>query len=60
MLRMDPRGRIILPNEFRERLDLTTATVAIVREEDGSVIIKLNINPDDTPRVRSDTVLRHP
>ena len=42
---IDSKGRIVLPKELRERLDLTPGTEVIVREQDGEVVV----DPVDDP-----------
>jgi len=45
MAKVDAKGRIVLPQEVRERLDITPGTVVEVREEDGKAVIE----PEDDP-----------
>jgi len=45
MAKVDSRGRIVLPQELRERLGLTPGSEVEVREEDGKVVVE----PEDDP-----------
>jgi len=42
---VDSKGRIVLPQAVRERLEITPGTEVTVREEDGRVIVE----PEDDP-----------
>jgi AbrB family looped-hinge helix DNA binding protein len=43
---IDNRGRITIPKEERERLGLTPGKKVLIREKDGSLIIKRFISPE--------------
>lgn len=45
MPKVDAKGRVVLPQAVRERLDITPGTEVEVREEDGEVVIR----PEDDP-----------
>lgn len=45
MSKMDSKGRIVLPKEVRERLNITPGTEVEVREEDGKAVVE----PEDDP-----------
>lgn len=45
MARVDSKGRIVLPQEIREDLDITPGTEVAVREEDGKAVVE----PEDDP-----------
>jgi AbrB family looped-hinge helix DNA binding protein len=45
MVKVDPKGRILLPEGIRDRLGLTPGTEVEVHEEDGEVVIE----PADCP-----------
>lgn len=45
MTKVDAKGRIVLPQEVRERLGIAPGTVVEVREEDGRAVIE----PEDEP-----------
>jgi AbrB family looped-hinge helix DNA binding protein len=45
MVKVDPRGRIPLPEEIRDRLGLTPGTEVEVHEKDGKAVIE----PADCP-----------
>lgn len=42
---VDSKGRIVLPQAVRERLEITPGTEVTVREEDGRVVVE----PEDDP-----------
>ena len=42
---VDSKGRIVLPQEVRERLGITPGSEVEVREEDGKAVVK----PEDDP-----------
>lgn len=44
---VDSKGRIVLPQEIRDRLNLTPGTEVEVREEDGRAIVRPKDNPDE-------------
>ena len=46
MPRVDSKGRIVLPKEVRERLDLESGTEVEVREEDGKAIVEPETDPE--------------
>jgi len=43
--KVDSKGRIVLPQEVRERLGITPGTEVEVREEDGRAVVE----PEDDP-----------
>ena len=45
MATVDSKGRIVLPQDVRERLGITPGTEVVVREEDGKAVVK----PEDSP-----------
>lgn len=45
MVTVDSKGRIVLPQEVRERLGLTPGTEVDVRERDGKAVVA----PEDDP-----------
>ena len=45
MTKVDSKGRIVLPQDVRERLGITPGTEVDVREEGGKAIVE----PEDTP-----------
>lgn len=45
MVKVDSKGRIVLPQELRERLGLTPGTEVGVHEEHGRAVVE----PEDTP-----------
>ena len=45
MTKVDSKGRIVLPQEVRERLGITPGTEVEVREEDGKAVLE----PEDDP-----------
>jgi AbrB family looped-hinge helix DNA binding protein len=46
MVRVDSKGRIVLPQEVRERLGFTPGTEVEIREEDGAAVVE----PEDDPQ----------
>lgn len=46
MARVDSKGRIVLPQEVRERLGITPGTEVEVREVDGKAVVKPEDDPD--------------
>ncbi len=46
IVEIDNRGRITIPKEERERLGLTPGKKVLIREKDGSLIIKRFITPE--------------
>lgn len=47
MPKVDSKGRIVLPQELRERLNITPGTEVEVREEDGKAVVKPENSPDE-------------
>ncbi|TKX72467.1 AbrB/MazE/SpoVT family DNA-binding domain-containing protein [Halorubrum sp. GN11GM_10-3_MGM] len=47
MTKVDSKGRIVLPQEVRERLGITPGTEVDVREEDGKAVVKPEASPDE-------------
>lgn len=47
MTKVDSKGRIVLPQEVRERLDITPGTEVDVHEEDGKAVVKPEDSPDE-------------
>ena len=47
MTTVDSKGRIVLPQELRERLGITPGTEVDVREEDGKAVVKPEDSPDE-------------
>lgn len=45
MTKVDSKGRIVLPQEVRDRLGITPGTEVDVREEDGKAVVE----PEDSP-----------
>lgn len=45
MAKVDSKGRIVLPQEVRDRLGITPGTEVEIREEDGKAVVK----PEDDP-----------
>jgi AbrB family looped-hinge helix DNA binding protein len=45
MTKVDSKGRIVLPQEVRERLGITPGTEVEIREEDGKAVVE----PEDDP-----------
>ena len=43
---MDSKGRLVLPQSVRERLEITPGTEVTVREEDGKVVVEPAEDPD--------------
>ena len=46
MAKVDSKGRIVLPQEVRERLGITPGTEVDIHEEDGKAIVE----PEDNPK----------
>ena len=46
IIEIDNRGRITIPKEERERLGLTPGKKVLIREKNGSLIIKRFISPE--------------
>lgn len=47
MTKVDSKGRVVLPQEVRERLDITPGTEVDIREEDGEVVIEPEKEPEE-------------
>lgn len=45
MPKVDAKGRIVLPQELRERLGITPGSEVDIREEDGKAVVE----PEDDP-----------
>ncbi|WP_435176494.1 AbrB/MazE/SpoVT family DNA-binding domain-containing protein [Halorussus sp. AFM4] len=45
MTKVDSKGRIVLPQEVRERLGITPGTEVEIHEEDGKAVVE----PEDDP-----------
>ncbi|WP_089384455.1 AbrB/MazE/SpoVT family DNA-binding domain-containing protein [Halorubrum vacuolatum] len=45
MAKVDSKGRIVLPQEVRERLGITPGTEVEIREEGGKAVVE----PEDSP-----------
>jgi len=45
MVKVDSKGRIVLPQELRKRLGITPGTEVEIREEDGKAVV----DPEDDP-----------
>lgn len=50
MTKVDAKGRIVLPQDVRERLGLSPGTVVEVREENGIAVIEPEDDPEDVIR----------
>ncbi|WP_434522824.1 AbrB/MazE/SpoVT family DNA-binding domain-containing protein [Halorubrum sp. AS12] len=46
MTKVDSKGRIVLPQEVRDRLGITPGTEVDVREKDGKAVVELEDSPD--------------
>lgn len=46
MATVDSKGRIVLPQEVRERLDITPGTEVEIHEEDGKAVVEPEDNPE--------------
>lgn len=46
MAKVDSKGRIVLPQELRERLGITPGTEVEIHEEDGTAVVE----PEDDPQ----------
>jgi AbrB family looped-hinge helix DNA binding protein len=47
MVRVDSKGRIVLPKDVRERLGLTPGTEVDVHEEGGRAVVEPEDDPDE-------------
>ncbi|USZ67028.1 AbrB/MazE/SpoVT family DNA-binding domain-containing protein [Halorussus salilacus] len=47
MVVVDSKGRIVLPQDVRERLGLDAGTAVDVREEDGRAVVEPEERPED-------------
>lgn len=47
MAKVDSKGRIVLPQEVRERLGLDPGTEVDVREEEGRAVVEPEDDPED-------------
>lgn len=47
MTKVDSKGRIVLPQEIRERLDITPGTEVDIHEEGGRAVVEPEDNPDE-------------
>lgn len=45
MVKVDSKGRVVLPQEVRERLGITPGTEVEIHEEDGKAVVE----PEDDP-----------
>ena len=46
MAKVDSKGRIVLPQEVRERLDIAPGTEVTIYEEDGRAVVEPEKDPD--------------
>lgn len=46
MAKVDSKGRIVLPQEVRERLGITPGTEVEIHEEDGKAVVTPEDNPE--------------
>ena len=46
MVKVDSKGRVVLPKKVRERLGMTPGTEVAIREEDGKAIIEPEADPE--------------
>jgi len=46
MTKVDSKGRVVLPQEVRERLGITPGTEVEIHEEDGKAVVE----PEDDPQ----------
>lgn len=46
MPKVDSKGRVVLPQELRDRLGITPGTEVVVREEDGKMVVRPEDDPD--------------
>lgn len=45
MPKVDSKGRVVLPRELRDRLDITPGTEIEVHEENGKMVLRPETNP---------------
>jgi looped-hinge helix DNA binding domain, AbrB family len=45
MVKVDTKGRIVIPKQVRERLGITPGTEVVIHEEDGKAVVE----PEDDP-----------
>jgi len=46
MVTVDSKGRVVLPKEVRDRLDISPGTEVEVRVEDGRVVVDTETDPE--------------
>ena len=47
MPKVDPKGRIVLPKDVRERLDIEPGAEVEVRADDGKAVVEPERDPDE-------------
>ncbi|MDB2239252.1 AbrB/MazE/SpoVT family DNA-binding domain-containing protein [Halorubrum ezzemoulense] len=47
MTKVDSKGRIVLPQEVRDRLGITPGTEVDIREKDGKAVVEPEDSPDE-------------
>lgn len=47
MAKVDSKGRIVLPQKVRERLDISPGMEVEIREEDGKAVVEPEKDPDE-------------
>jgi len=47
MTKVDSKGRIVLPQELRDRLGITPGTEVTIHEEDGKAVVQAEPDPED-------------
>jgi len=60
MLKVDSKGRIVLPQEIRERLGITPGTEVEIREEDGKAVVEPEDDPEKVIRRMEELVVEIP
>lgn len=60
MLKVDSKGRIVLPQEIRERLGITPGTEVEIREEDGKAVVEPEDDPEKVIRRMEELVAEIP
>lgn len=60
MLKVDSKGRIVLPQEIRERLGITPGTEVETREEDGKAVVEPEDDPEKVIRRMEELVAEIP